>query len=162
MKKNIDGIEYLVDAAGILVPASLFVREGGKACNPAQVAALLSEERVMEQEVFTVITFDGGHNVIKKHMVTKGLANRSQVHPRETFRVAVQDGAVSIIVAHNHPSGSLDASPDDLIATRRLAEAGSILGIPLVDHLIVTAGGFVSLRESFPAYFNPVKKRDDT
>jgi DNA repair protein RadC len=75
------------------------------------------------------------------------------VHPRETFACALEDRAVSILAAHNHPSGSLDPSAEDLVATRRLAEAGRLLGIPLLDHLIVTTDGYTSLRERFPDYF---------
>ena len=125
---------------------------------PMDALPLLANLRGRRQECFAVLTLDGVHQVIKTHEITVGLANQSQVHPRETFACAVEDRAVGIFVAHNHPSGSLDPSTDDLITTRRLADAGRLLGIPLIDHLIVGDEGFVSLRERFPDYFEPVKR----
>jgi DNA repair protein RadC len=91
--------------------------------------------------------------VIKKHVVTVGLVNQSQIHPRETFRSALIDNATSILLAHNHPSGVMEASESDLAATRRLVEASKILGIPVLDHLIVGGAGFLSIRERYTAYF---------
>jgi DNA repair protein RadC len=120
---------------------------------PSDVLPYLGSLRNRAQECFMVLTLDGGHQVIKTHEVTVGLANQSQVHPRETFACALEDRAVGIMAAHNHPSGSLDPSAEDLVATRRLSEAGRLMGIPLLDHIIVTEEGFTSLRERFPDYF---------
>ena len=120
---------------------------------PADALPFLGTLRGRKQECFLVLTLDGGNQVIKSHEITVGLANQSQVHPRETFACALADHAVGIMAAHNHPSGSLDPSAEDLVATRRLSEAGRVLGIPLLDHLIVTEEGFTSLRERFPEYF---------
>ena len=100
-----------------------------------------------------VLTLDGNNQLISNHIVTVGLVNQSQIHPRETFRCAILHNAVSIMIAHNHPSGNLEPSESDLAATRRLCESGKTLGIPLLDHLIVSSEGFVSLRERYPAYF---------
>jgi DNA repair protein RadC len=122
---------------------------------PADALPHLASMRSRRQECFAVLTLDGSHQVIRAHEITVGLADRSQVHPRETFACALEDRAVSIMVAHNHPSGSLEASVNDLLTTRRLAEAGQLLRIPVVDHLIVAEEGFVSLREKFPEYFAP-------
>jgi DNA repair protein RadC len=159
-KRTIKGREYLELDAGILIPAELCVREGSQVRKPADLVPALAEEMVAEQERFVVFSLDAARQIIRKHTVTIGLANQSQVHPRETFRPAIQDGAVSIIIAHNHTSGSLEASCQDLIATKRLAEAGRLLGIPLEDHLIVSREGFVSLREKFPDYFTTTPRRD--
>ncbi len=125
---------------------------------PMDALPLLANLRGRRQECFSVLTLDGAHQVIKAHEITVGLANQSQVHPRETFACALEDRAVSIFIAHNHPSGSLEPSTHDLLTTRRLADAGSLLGIPLIDHLIVAEEGFVSLRERFPDYFEPAKR----
>jgi DNA repair protein RadC len=125
---------------------------------PSDALPYFGPLRKRTQECFTVLTLDGSHQVIKAHEITVGLANQSQVHPRETFACALEDRAVGIMAAHNHPSGSLDPSAEDLVATRRLAEAGRILGIPLLDHIIVTEEGFTSLRERFPDYFVGEKK----
>lgn len=120
----------------------------------ADALPYLASLRGRRQECFVVITLDGNHQIIRAHQITVGLANQSQVHPRETFACALEDRAVGIMAAHNHPSGSLDPSTEDLHTTRRLAEAGRMLGIPLLDHLIVTAEGFTSLRQRFPEVFS--------
>ena len=125
---------------------------------PADALPLLANLRMRRQECFVVLTLDGVHQVIKTHEITVGLANQSQVHPRETYACALEDRAVGIMIAHNHPSGSLDPSVDDLLTTRRLADAGRLLGVPLLDHLIVGEEGFVSLRERFPDYFEALKR----
>jgi DNA repair protein RadC len=114
---------------------------------------MLGALRSAPQECVVVLTLDGNNQVIKSHTITRGLANQSQIHPRETFYPAIHDRAVSILVAHNHPSGNLEPSEADLIATRRLVEVSKTLGIPVLDHLIVAEGGFLSIREKYPAYF---------
>jgi DNA repair protein RadC len=106
-----------------------------------------------EQEVVMVFTLDGNNQVSTSHMVTVGLVNQSQIHPREVFKHAIRHNAVSIIVVHNHPSGNLEPSESDLIATRRLVEVAKTIGIPLLDHVIVSPEGHASIRDRFPAYF---------
>jgi DNA repair protein RadC len=153
MKKTIDRIDYIQDKLGILIPASL-VREGRKKVRlPTAVVSRLSEERTATQEHVIVFTLDGANKIINKHVVTKGIANQSQIHPREVFRVAIIDSAVSIIIAHNHPSGELEPSEADLVATKRMAEAGKLIGIGLLDHVIVSAEGFLSIRAEKPNLF---------
>ena len=120
---------------------------------PEDSLPFLASIRGRKQECFCVLSLDGSHQVIKAHEITVGLADRSQIHPRETFVCAIEDRAVSIMIAHNHPSGCLEASVNDLLATRRLVEAGQLLRIPVVDHLIVVEIGFISLREKHPEYF---------
>jgi DNA repair protein RadC len=119
----------------------------------ADALPYLASLRGRRQECFVVLTLDGSHQIIRAHQITVGLANQSQVHPRETFACALEDRAVGIMAAHNHPSGSLDPSSEDLAITRRLAESGRLLGIPLLDHLIVTDEGYTSLRQRFPDVF---------
>lgn len=125
---------------------------------PLDALPLLSSLRGRRQECFMVLTLDGVHQVIKAHEITVGLVNQSQVHPRETFAIAMEDRAVSIMVAHNHPSGSPEPSADDMTTTRRLVDAGKLLGIPVLDHVILGEEGFVSLRERYPEYFQPFKR----
>ncbi len=151
--RTVEGIEYRETMMGILVPASLLREHGGKMRTPKDIVPHLADESVAEQEHVVVITLDGNNQVLKKHSVTKGLVNQSQIHPREIFRCALLDNAVSLVVAHNHPSGNLEPSEADLIATRRLMEVGKTMGIPLLDHLIVAREGFLSIRERYPAYF---------
>lgn len=150
---KIDGTEYRRDDYGVLIPADLFVREGGRFTRAEDAIPYLSAERAALQEHFLVLTLDGSHQVIKKHTITIGLADRSLVHPRETFRPAILDMAVCIIIAHNHPSGSLEPSANDLLTTKRLCDAGSLLRIPVLDHIILSRDGIRSIRESFPNYF---------
>lgn len=112
---------------------------------PDKVIAQFADIRDKQQEHFVVLTLDGAGRLIAKRTVFIGTLNASLVHPREVFADAVADRAASVIVAHNHPSGSLDPSPADREATRRLAEVGHLLGIPLADHLIVTPSAFRSI-----------------
>ena len=81
------------------------------------------------------------------HREPSRLLNSSVVHAREVFKAAVQESAQAIVLVHNHPSGSPDPSPEDLAVTGRLADAGRILGIEVVDHVILGSQGFVSLKE---------------
>jgi DNA repair protein RadC len=131
----------------------LVSRKKVKIRTPKDAMPLLSVLRTGVQEMVIVLTLDGNNQVIKMHTITKGLANQSQIHPRETFHPAIQDRAVSILVAHNHPSGNLEPSEADLVATKRLVEVSKTMGIPILDHLIVSENGFLSLRERYPAYF---------
>ncbi|HEC63037.1 MAG TPA: JAB domain-containing protein [Candidatus Acetothermia bacterium] len=100
-----------------------------------------------KQEYFVCITLNGAGEVIQTRVVTVGLLDSSQVHPREVFADAIADRAAAVILAHNHPSGSLEPSPEDIAITRRLVQAGEILGIPVLDHIIVGPAGYLSLKE---------------
>ena len=99
------------------------------------------------QEHFVVITLNGAHEVINSHIISKGTLNQSLVHPREVFSNAIAERAAAIICVHNHPSGNLIASAEDETVTRQLVQSGNILGIPLLDHIIISKNGLVSLRE---------------
>ena len=90
------------------------------------------------REHFVALYLDGANQVVSYSIISIGTANASMVHPREVFQRAILAGAVSIIIAHNHPSGILAPSEEDHKVTQRLKEAGEILGIKLLDHLIVT------------------------
>jgi len=113
---------------------------------PKDVIPYIQHIADKRQEYFLCLTLNGAGEVIQTRVVTVGLLDSSQVHPREVFADAIADRAAGIIVAHNHPSGKLEPSPQDLAITRQLAEAGRILGIELSDHIIVTKGGWISLK----------------
>jgi DNA repair protein RadC len=98
-------------------------------------------------EVFFVLLLDAKNALRSKVEITSGTLNASLVHPREVYKVAIDQRAASIIVVHNHPSGNPDPSREDAEVTRQLAEAGRIVGIPLQDHLIVAGDRFTSLAE---------------
>lgn len=115
--------------------------------HPKDVAKLLTSYAKRSQEYFVVISLDGAHKPIRIHAVTKGLVNRTMAHPREVFRSAIKDNAVAVIIAHNHPSGSLDPSKEDIDITERLLSAGDVVGIPVLDHLIIGKYGSYSFIE---------------
>ena len=100
-----------------------------------------------KQEHFLCISLNGANEVIGNRVVTVGLLNSSQIHPREVFADVISDRAASIILAHNHPSGVLKPSPDDIAITEQMIEAGKILGISVLDHIIITKKGYISLKE---------------
>jgi DNA repair protein RadC len=100
-----------------------------------------------KQEYFICLSLNGANEVIGNRVVTVGLLNSNQIHPREVFVDVISDRAAAVILAHNHPSGQLQASADDLTTTRQLIEAGKILGITVLDHVIVTKQGYLSLKE---------------
>lgn len=110
---------------------------------------------MLDQEVFCVLPLDGSGRAksVSALEITKGLVDRSFIHPRELFREAIKQNAVSIIIAHNHPSGNLEASDADLEATRRIVAASKVMGIPLLDHVIVSHQGYFSIREHHPETF---------
>jgi len=104
--------------------------------------------RDKKQEYFVCLSLSGANEVLASRVVTVGLLDSSPVHPREVFADPLSDRAAAVIVAHNHPSGRLEPSTEDLALTERLARAGELLGIRLLDHLIVTRRGHVSFKES--------------
>ena len=110
-----------------------------------KAAEQLKDIENKQQEYFVVLTLDGANRLISKRTVTIGTLTASLVHPREVFADAITDRAASIIIAHNHPSGNLEASEADKQVTHRIRKAGEILGIELIDHLIITKNGFTSI-----------------
>ena len=104
--------------------------------------------QAMAQEVFVVMSLNGANKPIKTRWITVGLLDSSQVHPREVFADALMDRAASVVFAHNHPSGTLEPSAEDLALTNRLQKAGELLGIKVLDHLIVAPSGFISMKQS--------------
>ncbi len=93
------------------------------------------------------ISLNGANEVIEKRIVTVGLLNTCQVHPREVFADVITDRAASVILAHNHPSGELKPSDSDLKIHEQLMQAGKILGISVLAHIIVTRKGYYSFQE---------------
>jgi len=111
--------------------------------------SLLAAEDYIDRakEHFWVFHLDVRSKIKLLELVSLGILNASLVHPREVFRRAVIEGVSSIIIAHNHPSNCPDPSGDDISVTKRLKNAGDILGIEVVDHVVVCESGFTSLRE---------------
>ena len=101
-----------------------------------------------QQEYFLCISLNGANEVIEKRVVTIGLLDKSPVHPREVFADVIADRAAAVIFAHNHPSGDLQPSQSDLQLQEQLTEAGKILGIRVLDHVIVSRKGYYSFQET--------------
>ncbi|HHR85085.1 MAG TPA: DNA repair protein RadC, partial [Candidatus Acetothermia bacterium] len=107
-------------------------REGSRVREAKDVLPFVQQIREKHQEYFVCLSLNGANEVIENRVVTVGLLDSNQVHPREVYADPLTDRAASIIVAHNHPSGTLEASPEDIALTDRLARAGKLLGIPLL------------------------------
>jgi DNA repair protein RadC len=114
---------------------------------PAAVARHLAPMGRLAREQFRCLYLDTTNRLIRDEVVCMGGLNSSLVHPREVFLFAVQYSAAAVVLAHNHPAGSLEPSQEDLSLTRQLVQAGEIMGIRVVDHLIITAGGWFSFHE---------------
>ncbi|WP_436717757.1 JAB domain-containing protein [Roseiconus lacunae] len=129
-----------------------------KVTAPETFAAVLGDVFAVQHEFdrakeqLFVVGLNTKHAIRYLDLVSMGTIDASLVHPREVFRHAVNFGVAKIAVAHNHPSGDLQPSREDIAVTKQLIKAGSILGIPLMDHLIVSmnAGDFLSLRSEHP------------
>lgn len=130
-----------------------------KAHSPADIIGICSDMALLMQESFQVLSLNTQNRLINRTLVSLGIANSATVHPRETFRQAIIDNAVSIILVHNHPSGDTTPSAEDIKITRQLVEAGRILEINILDHVIIgrdEAGAVTgcSMRESGLINFN--------
>lgn len=120
---------------------------------PEDVLSRVSYMKYESQEHLVVISLNSANYIIRVHELTTGLVNQTPVHPREAFALAIEDRAVSVIFVHNHPSGSLEPSPEDMSITRVLCASGKILQIPVLDHIIIGKSGFTSLCRCYPEIF---------
>ena len=148
---NLDGIG-LAKASQILAGFELarrhIVKESIKITETKDVLPLISDISNKQQEYFICISLNGANELIEKRIVTVGLLDKSQVHPREVFADVITDRAASVIFAHNHPSGELNPSNSDLKIHEQLTEAAKILGIKVLDHIIVSKREYYSFQES--------------
>lgn len=118
-----------------------------KIAYPADVLPLIGHYADRSQEHFLCASLNGAHEVLNLRVVSIGLLNRTIVHPREVFADPLKERAAAVVVAHNHPSGSVEPSSEDREVTRRLKEAGETLGIELLDHIVFSARGYYSFLE---------------
>jgi len=115
---------------------------------PADVAALVGPDmRYLDREHFRVVLLNTRHDVLAVEDVAVGGLNSAIIHPREVFKAAIRWSAAAVILVHNHPSGDPEPSGDDLRITARLRDAGRVVGIEVLDHVVVGDGRYVSLRE---------------
>lgn len=115
--------------------------------SPADIYRLLSWLAAEPQEQFWVVCFDTKNHVRSQHLLYQGTVNAAMIRPAEVFREAVTRTHPAIAIVHNHPSGDPTPSPEDMETTRRIVEAGKLLDIDVLDHLVIGAGRFVSMRE---------------
>jgi len=123
------------------------IKDTIKITKAEDVLPLLTDIANKQQEYFVCISLNGANEVIEKRVVTIGLLNHSQVHPREVFADVIADRAAAVIFAHNHPSGELQPSEADLKIHEQLIQAAKILGIRVLDQIIVTRKGHCSFQE---------------
>ncbi len=117
--------------------------------SPRDVAAfLLPRFSAREVEQFGVVLLDSRHRLVRAQALTVGTLDCSVVHPRDVFRTALEANAASVVVFHNHPSGDPTPSPEDEALTRRLAAAGTLLGVDVLDHLVLADASYFSFREA--------------
>ena len=147
-------VPFLGTVSLVPVVRLALVREGGASYvgepirSAADEAALLTPHlQDASREVVLALLLDIRHRPVGLHVVSIGSVNSSMLPPAEVLKAALLANASAVIVAHNHPSGDAEPSPEDLTVTTRLREAGQLIGIELLDHLIVGAEGWVSLKE---------------
>jgi DNA repair protein RadC len=124
------------------------LKEGLKIESAEDVLPLIANIAGKSQEHFVCISLNGANEVIEKRVVTIGLLDRSLVHPRDVYADVISDRAAAVIFAHNHPSGNLQPSDEDLKTQDQLVQAAKILGIRVLDHVIVGRKGYYSFQEA--------------
>ena len=112
------------------------------------VAALSAELMWQPQERLAVLMLDSKNRIMSQKVITIGTATETLAHPRDIFREVLKSGAIKLIVAHNHPSGNPEPSPEDILLTEQLLQGADFLNIPLLDHLVLGNGNFKSIRET--------------
>ena len=114
--------------------------------NPKDVWENLKDIRDNKREHFVIFYLDARNQEIQREVISIGILNANLIHPREVFEPAIHHCAAQILISHNHPSGDTTPSEDDVAVTKRLIEAGKILGIEIIDHVIVSKNSFLSLK----------------
>ena len=147
---DLDGIGAAKAAA--VSAAFEFVRrrikpEGLKIKFPADILPLIQHYGDRKQEHFLSVSLNGANEVMSVRVVSMGLVNKAPVHPREVFADIIAERASAVIVAHNHPSGDLTPSAEDIKITKQLKEAAAILGLSVLDHIIFSTKGYYSFAE---------------
>ncbi len=120
---------------------------------PDDIARRMCFAKYEDQEHAYVLCLDSANHEVGVHEVSMGLVNITPMHPREVFKHALADNAVSIAVVHNHPSGNCEPSPEDISITRVLVAAGKIMQIPVLDHVVLAKSGYKSIRRDYPEIF---------
>ncbi|MHB8846167.1 MAG: RadC family protein [Nitrospirota bacterium] len=155
--KELTGVPGIGDAKAAEIKAAIELGRrhqkptmaGASFCASQEVADFYQPRlRDARKEEFRCILLDTKNRLIREETVSTGSLTASLVHPRETFKSAVRESAAAVIFVHNHPSGDIKPSQEDILLTRRLVQAGDLLGIRVLDHVIVGDGGHFSFRDS--------------
>lgn len=117
--------------------------------NAKDVYGHLQDMRNLPKEHLRGLYLNSHNHIIRDEVISIGTVNANMIHPREVFRPAIECNAAAIVLAHNHPSGEAAASTEDIEITRQLVEAGTIIGITVLDHVIITKNGFVSVSANY-------------
>ena len=133
--------------ASIELSKRYLIRSNKRITSAQDIYEELKNFSTKNQEHFLTITLDGASHILNTRTVFIGTLNQSLVHPREVFSDAIADRAAGIIIAHNHPSGTLEASRADIQITQRLKEVSKLVGIELLDHVILSKHGFYSFSD---------------
>lgn len=117
--------------------------------NAKDVYEYLQDMRNLPKEHLRGLYLNSHNHIVRDEVVSIGTVNTNMIHPREVFRPAIECNAAAVVLAHNHPSGETAASPEDVEITRQLVEAGKIVGITVLDHVIIAKNGFVSISANY-------------
>ena len=150
---NLLGLKGVGQGKALAVAAALelgkrrFCHLGAHIKTPGDIVPFVRHYAMCQQEHFLTITLNGGHDIIQIHVVSVGTVNRTLIHPRDVFGVAVRENAAAVILCHNHPSGRSNPSQEDIETTENLLEASAVLGIPVLDHVIIDCEHYFSFLE---------------
>jgi DNA repair protein RadC len=145
IKSYFDGLEY----RGVSVK-TLLIRENTEAYNPVElknhrsVYEMFKPLENLDHERFYTVVIDNANKIIAVNLACKGTLNQTIIHPREIFKIALLCSGAGVILVHNHPSGNPEPSTNDFIVTKRLVEAGEIMGIEVLDHIIIGYNDYFS------------------
>ncbi len=115
---------------------------------PKDIIPYLQNYAIKSKEHFVTVCLSGAHEIIGINVTSVGTVNKTLIHPREIFVEAINQKAAAIIICHNHPSGNIIPSPDDIETTQKILESSRILGIPLLDHVIINQSSYFSFVEN--------------
>ncbi|MFV0246921.1 MAG: RadC family protein [Mycoplasmatales bacterium] len=121
--------------------------------NPMDIYESTKEYQEESQEHFIIMSLNTKNQVINKEVIFKGTLNSVNIHPREIFKQAIDVRANKIALIHNHPSGDLTPSEEDLLVTEKIIKGGHLIGIEVIDHIIISINGYLSIRKEHPEYF---------
>ncbi len=146
--KGIGQGKALAVAAAIELGKRRTCHLGAHIKSPGDVIPFVNHYAMNGKEHFLAVTLNGGHNIIQIHVVSIGTTNSAVAHPREVFSEAIRENASAIILCHNHPSGQVEPSEEDIECTKKLLEASEIIGIPVLDHIIIDCNSYFSFLEN--------------